>query len=107
MKVGLVYAGAALFEIIGCVTVWEWSLNGRPIWWLVPGIAALLLFAWLLTMVPTDAAGRAFAAYGGVYIASSVLWLWLYDRQSPTIWDLVGAAICVLGAVVILLGNRA
>ncbi len=70
-------------------------------------MAALALFAWLLTRVETDAAGRAYAAYGGVYIAASLLWLWLVEHRAPDRWDMLGAGICLVGAGVILFGPRA
>ena len=102
----LVYAGAALAEIAGCFAFWAWLREGRSPYWLIPGIAALLLFAWLLTLVPTTAAGRAYAAYGGVYIAASLAWLWAVEGVRPDRWDLAGAALCVAGATVILLAPR-
>jgi small multidrug resistance family-3 protein len=77
-----------------------------PALWLVPGIASLLLFAYLLTLIESPAAGRTFAAYGGVYIAASLGWLWLVEGIRPDRWDLSGAAICLLGAGLILLGPR-
>lgn len=99
----IVYAAAALAEIAGCYAVWAWLRLGRSAWWLVPGGAALLLFAWLLTRVDSDAAGRTFAAYGGVYIAAALLWMWAVERVRPDRWDLLGAALCLAGATVILL----
>jgi small multidrug resistance family-3 protein len=75
--------------------------------WVIPGIGALVLFAWALTRVDALAAGRAYAAYGGVYILSSLLWLWLVEGIRPDHWDVLGAAICLTGAVVILYGPRA
>ena len=79
MKLFLVYPLAALFEIAGCFAFWAWwRLEKSPLW-LLPGMVSLALFAWLLTLVPTDAAGRAFAAYGGVYVAASLLWLWIVE----------------------------
>ena len=102
----LVYAAAALFEIGGCFSVWAWLRLGRSAWWLVPGAVALGLFAWLLTRVESEAAGRAFAAYGGVYITASLLWLWLVEGARPDRWDLAGAAICLSGAALILYGPR-
>ena len=101
---GLAFVGAALAEIAGCFAVWACVRNGASVWWLLPGIASLGLFAFLLTLVEADAAGRAFAAYGGVYIAASLFWLWAVEGRAPTLWDLGGAALCVLGAVVILVG---
>lgn len=105
-RVALIYAAAAFAEIAGCFAFWAWLRMGRSVWWIAPGLAALALFAWLLTLAPSTAAGRAFAAYGGVYIAASLLWLWIVERQTPDRWDLTGAAICLLGAALILMGPR-
>jgi small multidrug resistance family-3 protein len=99
-----VYAGAALAEIAGCFAFWAWLRQGASAWWLLPGLACLAAFAWLLTLVESDAAGRVYAAYGGVYIAASLLWLWAVEGKVPTAWDLAGAAVCLLGAGIILLG---
>lgn len=101
-----VYAAAALTEIAGCFAFWAWLRLGRSIWWLAPGIASLCLFAWLLTLVPTNAAGRAFAAYGGVYIVASLIWLWRIEGARPDRWDIVGGLISLTGAAVILCGPR-
>jgi small multidrug resistance family-3 protein len=105
MTYGL-YALAALAEIAGCFAFWAWLRLARPIWWLAPGLVSLALFAWLLAMVPSDAAGRTFAAYGGVYIVASILWLWLIEGRLPDRWDLSGAAVCLAGASIILFGPR-
>jgi len=78
--------------------------QGASAWWLVPGAVSLGLFAWLLTLAPGEAAGRAFAAYGGVYVAASLGWLIAVEGLRPTGWDLGGAALCLLGAAVIVLG---
>ncbi|MCJ2047308.1 YnfA family protein [Methylobacterium sp. J-078] len=102
----LVYAAAALAEIGGCFAFWAWARLGRSALWLLPGIAALILFAALLTRVESEAAGRAYAAYGGLYIAASLLWLWLVEHHRPDRWDICGAAICLVGAAVILFGPR-
>ena len=72
----------------------------------MPGAASLALFAFLLTRIDAPAAGRAYAAYGGVYVAVSLLWLLLVERVRPDRWDLAGAALCVLGAGVILFAPR-
>ena len=101
-----VYVLAALAEIAGCFAFWAWARLDRSIWWLLPGMASLALFAWVLTLAGSDAAGRAFAAYGGVYIAASLGWLWLVEGVVPDRWDLAGAAICLAGAGVILFGPR-
>ncbi len=97
---------AAVFEIAGCFAFWAWVRLGKSAFWTLPGLLSLVLFALLLTRVESDAAGRAYAAYGGVYIAASLLWLWLVERQSPDRWDAIGAAICMVGAAVILFGPR-
>jgi small multidrug resistance family-3 protein len=102
-----IYAGAALAEIAGCFAVWAWMRQGASALWLLPGLASLAVFAWLLTLAPTTFAGRAYAAYGGVYVAASVAWLWMVDGQRPDVWDVVGAAICLAGAAVILGAPRA
>jgi len=107
MRTAAVYGLAALAEIAGCFAVWSW-LRAEASWlWLLPGALALGAFAWLLTLVESPAAGRVFAAYGGVYIAASLGWLWAVEGLRPDRWDLVGAALCLAGATVILVGPRA
>ena len=101
-----IYVGAALAEIAGCFAVWTWMRQGASVLWLLPGLASLALFAWLLTLAPSEFAGRAYAAYGGVYIAASLGWLWAVEKQRPDTWDLTCAAICVLGAAIILFAPR-
>lgn len=102
----IVYPLAALAEIAGCFAFWAWLRLDRSPLWLLPGVASLIAFAWLLTLVPTDAAGRAYAAYGGVYIGASLLWLWLAEGARPDRWDAIGAGLCLAGAAVILWGPR-
>jgi small multidrug resistance family-3 protein len=102
----LAYIGAALAEIAGCFAFWAWLRLDRTAWWLIPGMASLALFAYLLTLVDSSAAGRAYAAYGGVYIAASLLWLWAIEGVRPDRWDTVGATICLVGAAIILFGPR-
>jgi small multidrug resistance family-3 protein len=101
------YVGAAVAEIAGCFAVWAVVRGGASAWWLVPGFGALGVFAWLLTFAPVEAAGRAFAAYGGVYVAASVAWMWLAEGVRPDRWDLAGVALCLVGAAVVLWGPRA
>jgi small multidrug resistance family-3 protein len=80
--------------------------HDKTAWWAVVAAAGLGLFAWLLTLHPMANAGRVYAAYGGVYIAASLCWLWLVEGQAPDRWDLTGTVICVLGAAVIYFGPR-
>lgn len=105
-KVWLVYALAAVAEIGGCFSFWLWLRDGRTAWWIIPGMTSLALFAWLLTLVDTPNAGRAYAAYGGIYITASLAWLWAAEGVRPDRWDGLGAVICLIGAGVILLGPR-
>jgi small multidrug resistance family-3 protein len=101
-----IYALAALAEIAGCFAFWAWwRLDKSPLW-LAPGLVALVAFAWLLALVEADAAGRTYAAYGGIYIAASLCWLWLAEGIRPDRWDMIGAVICILGASIILLAPR-
>ena len=102
----LVYAAAALAEIAGCFAFWAWLRLDKSPWWLVPGVASLALFAYLLTLVEAEHAGRAYAAYGGVYIVASILWLWTIDGAKPDRWDVIGAVVCLAGAGIILFGPR-
>ncbi|RYY39717.1 MAG: YnfA family protein [Sphingomonadales bacterium] len=101
-----IYFAAALAEIAGCFAFWAWlKLDKSPLW-LIPGVASLALFAWLLTLLDTEHAGRAYAAYGGIYIVTALLWLWLAEGARPDRWDLLGAVLCLGGAAVILWGPR-
>ncbi|TDH63596.1 YnfA family protein [Dankookia rubra] len=104
MTSAIAYAVAALAEIAGCFAAWAVLRQDAGAWWLLPGAASLGLFAWALTWVEADAAGRAFAAYGGVYIAASLGWLWVVEGRTPTGWDMAGAGLCLAGAGVILVG---
>ena len=106
MASAVVFIGAAIAEIAGCFAFWAWLRLGASGWWVGPGTVALLLFAWFLTFIDSDAAGRAYAAYGGVYIACALLWLWAVEGAKPDRWDLIGAAVCLLGAGLILYGPR-
>lgn len=100
------YVLAALAEIAGCFAFWAWLRLGKSALWLLPGMASLALFAWLLTRVDVDFAGRAYAAYGGIYVAASLGWLWLTEGQVPTRWDALGGGLCLAGALVVLAGSR-
>jgi small multidrug resistance family-3 protein len=100
------YVLAAFFEIAGCFAFWAWLRLGRTPWWSAAGLASLALFAVCLTRVDSAYAGRAFAAYGGVYIAASLAWLRIVEDVRPDRWDMAGAVVCLLGAAVILWGPR-
>ncbi len=100
------YAVAAGAEIAGTFAFWAWLRLGRSILWVVPGVASLIVFAIVLTRVDVGLAGRAFAAFGGVYIVGSLLWLWTVEGARPDRWDTIGGAICLLGAAIILYGPR-
>ena len=102
-----IYAGAALAEIAGCFAFWVWMRQGASALWLLPGLVSLAAFAWLLTLAPSDYAGRAYAAYGGVYVSASLVWLWLAEGRKPDIWDLTGGVVVLLGAAIILWAPRA
>ncbi|HWL11143.1 MAG TPA: YnfA family protein [Planctomicrobium sp.] len=99
------FVATAIAEIVGCYLPYLWlNKNGSP-WLLIPAAVSLIIFSWLLTLHPT-AAGRVYAAYGGVYISVAILWLWLVDGIRPTLTDGIGVAICLLGMTVIILGAK-
>jgi small multidrug resistance family-3 protein len=102
----LLYLVAGAAEISGCFAFWAWLKLGRSALWAIPGVLSLILFAFLLTRIDTDSAGRAYAAYGGIYILASLVWMRCVEGQVPDRWDLTGAALCVVGAAVILFGPR-
>lgn len=100
------YLVAALAEIAGCFAFWHVMRAGGSPFWLVPGAASLAVFAVALTFVEASVAGRAFAAYGGVYIVASLAWMWAVEGSRPDPWDGAGAALCLAGAAVILFAPR-
>ena len=101
------YIAAAVAEIAGCFAFWAWLRLGKSVLWLVPGTISLVAFTWLLTLSPAEHAGRAYAVYGGVYIVASLGWLWLAEGFRPDRWDVIGAAVCLAGAAIILWAPRA
>jgi small multidrug resistance family-3 protein len=105
LKTLALFVITAVAEILGCYLPYLWLKKDGSPWLLIPALASLAIFAWLLTLHPT-AAGRVYAAYGGVYICVAIAWLWLVDKVRPTSWDLIGAAIALAGMVVIVLGPR-
>jgi small multidrug resistance family-3 protein len=103
----LYFTLAAATEIVGCYAFWAWARLEKPPLWLAAGLVSLAVFAWALTRIDSPAAGRTFAAYGGVYIAASLLFLWAFEGVRPDRWDLGGAALCLIGAALIIAGPRA
>ncbi|TWB18723.1 small multidrug resistance family-3 protein [Nitrospirillum amazonense] len=100
------YLLAAVAEIGGCFAFWAWLRLGKSPLWLLPGMASLALFAWALTRVDIAFAGRAYAAYGGIYVATSLLWLWAVEGARPDRWDILGGLVCLTGTGIILFGPR-
>ncbi len=105
LKTIALFVATAVTEIVGCYLPYLWLREGRSIWLLLPAALSLALFAWLLSLHPT-AAGRVYAAYGGVYIAMAILWLWLVDGIKPTAWDLAGSAVALVGMGIIMFAPR-
>lgn len=99
------FVATALAEIVGCYLPWLWLKDRAPVWVLLPAALALALFVWLLTLHPT-AAGRVYAAYGGVYVCVAVLWLWLVDGERPHLWDITGVAVALAGMAIIMFAPR-
>jgi len=102
LKISALFAVTALAEIVGCYLPWLILKQGRSAWLVIPAAVSLALFAWLLTLHPS-AAGRTYAAYGGMYIAVALVWLWVVDGVTLTRWDLAGASIALIGMAVIAL----
>jgi Uncharacterized conserved protein len=99
------FVGTAIAEIVGCYLPYLWLTKSAPAWVLLPAAVSLMLFVWLLTLHPA-AAGRVYAAYGGVYVATAIMWLWVIDGLRPTIWDLVGATVAIIGMSIIMFAPR-
>ena len=97
----LYYALAAAAEISGCFAFWAWLRLGKSALWIVPGVAALVLFARALTRIDATYPGRAFAAYCGVYIAAPLAWMWVFERNTPDRWNMVGVGVCLPGSAII------
>jgi small multidrug resistance family-3 protein len=97
-----IFTLAAFFEIAGCFAFWLWARRGASPVVVLLGIASLIGFALALTRIDSAFAGRAYAAYGGMYIAASLVWLWVVEGQTPTRTDVIGAALAVIGALVII-----
>ena len=97
---------AAFFEILGCFAFWLYFRAEKTPWWIALGVISLILFAYILTKIDVEHAGRVYAIYGGIYIVASLLWLMFIEKESFNRWDIIGAGICILGASVILIGNQ-
>lgn len=105
LRLAGLFALTAVAEIVGCYLPYLWLKHGKSAWLLLPAAASLVLFVWLLTLHP-HAAGRVYAAYGGIYVSVAILWLWAVDSVRPTPTDIAGVAICIVGMLVIMLGAR-
>jgi small multidrug resistance family-3 protein len=105
LKIFALFFITALAEITGCYLPYLWLKQGKSIWLLLPAALSLAVFAWLLSLHPT-AAGRVYAAYGGVYIFTAILWLWLIDGIRPTLWDIVGSLVALFGMAIIMLAPK-
>ncbi|HAH45760.1 YnfA family protein [Gimesia sp.] len=105
LKITILFIITALAEIVGCYLPYLWLRREGSAWLLLPAAASLGIFAWLLSLHPT-AAGRVYAAYGGVYISVALVWLWKVDGIRPNTWDLLGVCLCLAGMAVIMLGSR-
>ncbi len=102
LRIAVLFAVTALAEIVGCYLPWLVLKQGKPAWLYIPAVLSLALFAWLLTLHPT-AAGRTYAAYGGMYISVALLWLYWVDGVALTRWDLAGAGLALTGMAIIML----
>jgi small multidrug resistance family-3 protein len=105
LKTTVLFIATAVAEIVGCYLPYLWLKRDGPIWLLVPAAASLALFVWLLTLHPT-AAGRVYAAYGGVYVSVAIVWLWVIDAVRPTAWDWLGVAFALVGMAIIMFAPR-
>ena len=105
LKTFALFALTAIAEIVGCYLPYLWLKQGRSIWWLFPAACSLAAFVWLLTLHP-EATGRVYAAYGGVYVSVALVWLWLVDSVRPTLSDVIGVGVCLMGMAIIVFGSR-
>jgi len=105
LKVFGIFTITAVAEIVGCYLPYLWLRQGHSIWLLIPAAFSLAAFVWLLTLHPEEA-GRTYAAYGGIYVSVALMWLWLVESTRPTVTDLVGVLVCILGMAIIMFGPR-
>lgn len=102
----LLYLLASAAEIAACFAFWSYLRDGRSPTWLLPGLLSLAAFAWLLTLLPSAQTGRALAFYGGVYVLSTLAWLWWVERERPDVWDMAGGGLALLAIATVLLAPR-
>lgn len=105
LKTVLLFGLTAIAEIVGCYLPYLWLKQGKSVWLLVPAALSLMLFVWLLSLHPT-ATGRVYAAYGGVYVCMAILWLWSVDGIRPTLWDIAGSLVALLGMAIIMFAPK-
>lgn len=106
LKTTILFFFTAVAEILGCYLPLLWLKGEASVWVLAPAVLSLTLFVYLLTLHPTDA-GRVYAAYGGVYVATAVLWLWLVEGVTPHMWDIVGSLVSIAGMAIIMFAPKA
>tara|TARA_R110002074_G_scaffold152936_1_gene307544 strand:- start:111689 stop:112021 length:333 start_codon:yes stop_codon:yes gene_type:complete len=105
LKTIILFLITAVAEIVGCYLPYLWLKEGKSVWLLIPAALSLALFAWLLSLHPT-AAGRVYAAYGGVYVFVAILWLWGVDGIKPTTWDIFGGTVALIGMAIIMFAPK-
>jgi small multidrug resistance family-3 protein len=105
LKTLTLFVATAVTEIVGCYLPYLWLKKEAPVWVLIPAAASLAIFVWLLTLHPA-AAGRIYAAYGGVYVSVAILWLWVIDAVRPSLWDWLGVGVCLIGMAIIMFSPR-
>lgn len=104
LRATMLFIVTAIAEILGCYLPYLWLREHRSSLLLIPGVLSLVVFAWLLTLHPTGAA-RTYAAYGGVYVVVALFWLRSVEGQRPTRWDVLGAAVIMIGMAIIVVGD--
>jgi small multidrug resistance family-3 protein len=105
LRTAFLFILTACAEILGCYLAYLWLRENKSRWLLLPAAGSLAAFAWLLSLHP-GAAARNYAGYGGVYIIVALAWLWLVESQRPSVWDIIGATVSLIGMSIIILGNR-
>lgn len=105
LQIVALFSAAAVCEIAGAYLIWQWQREGKPLVWALVGVVGLFIYSLIQTM-QTFSFGRAFAAYGGVFIVGAMLWGWLVDGHMPDSWDVLGGVVCLVGVGIILLAPR-